>query len=249
MDCEAFQRREWANTPVFKNVLAETIICLSPDALFPDEQGGRRARFAVRNARETTRAQMVTEGFPSPLRAWVLVTSKLGSVRPFEAASCENPAPCKRPAWFKHLLSVLPPECQTRSERNFDVREGFTKSATNSLGKWIPCSLGNCFWMHAREYHFSSVASRPLRIPFSDKAGWAHTASIFHQQSPHMCVLLSKQYIWNDSVRKRRVMSSAQQDRDMNSHSHSACLLLDLHGYQRARRKGGFFECFRSGAL
>ena len=75
MDCEAFQRREWANTPVFKNMLAETIICLSPDALFPDEQGGRSARLAVRNARETTRAQMVTEGFPSPLRAWVLVTS------------------------------------------------------------------------------------------------------------------------------------------------------------------------------
>lgn len=103
------------------------------------------------------------------------------------------------------------------------MREGFTKSATNSLGKWIPCSLGNCFWMRAREYHFSSVASRPLRIPFSDRAGWAHIASIFHQQSPHMCVLLSKQYIWNNSVRKRRVMSSAQQDQDMNSHSHSAC--------------------------
>lgn len=74
----------------------------------------------------------------------------------------------------------------------------------------------------------------------------ARIACIFHLQWPHMCVLLSKQHIWNNSLWKIRVMSSAQQYQDVNSHSHSA---VGSHSHQCALRKGDYFECFRGSML
>lgn len=46
-------------------------------------------------------------------------------------------------------------------------------------------------------------------FPLRGELDWAHIARIFHLQLPHMCVFLSKQHIWNNSLWKIRVMSSA----------------------------------------